>query len=383
MSPRHRNLGFRARPLFFSLALLVLLASVVRAEITIVLQNGFIDHYKRRVTIDTQYTVDKAHKHPNPAKKDGDLHIAGRAEEVKLPIVAEIMNAKDAPEAVKLIHDVEGTGETVPLSGAWRLWCEHGGDSDQIQGDPLDPFTTTNPPHVFEIHPITRLKDFDLLSTLKPIKGFDTKDAHDAFTKYESIRCRIIPGENTTTLVTTMAGYNYVEFIMELNSTPKEVDDGLMVYCKVRDLNDELLVRNRRMVMVKDSAVEKHTRGKLPGTKLHVLGLPRIDLSLVAWRVKTAAEGRTEVLTWGLPYEIIVVGFYEYVADEADAQPAPAKKRAIKSFIPHTLSPEDLKKHKTPRPPDDTRLDCPPLRIPAIRARPALAHECTLTKGEC
>src|SRR5437660_3106497 len=141
------------RPCYAILGVLLLLsASVARADISIVLQNGFIEQYKLRVMIDTAYTVDKAHPRPNPPSKDGDLHVAGRAEEVKLPIVAEIMNAKDDKAAVKIIHDAEGSGQPVALSGAWRLWCEHGGNSEQIQGAPLEPFATTNPDHVFEIH---------------------------------------------------------------------------------------------------------------------------------------------------------------------------------------------------------------------------------------
>jgi hypothetical protein len=107
-----------------------------------------------------------------------------------------------------------------------------------------------------------------------------------------------------------MAGYNYVEFIMEINSKPLEVDDGLMAFCKVRDLEGELLV--------KGSQVETKARNQPVGKKLHVLGLPRIDLSLVSWRVKAASKGHKDVLTWGLPYEIIVVGFYEYVPEEEE-----------------------------------------------------------------
>jgi len=337
------------RRIFVLTTLFLLLACVAaRADITIVLQDGFIQQYQRRVTIDTQYTVDKAHARPNSPSKDGDMHIAGRAEEVKLPIVAEIMNAADDDAAVQTIHQVEGTGNSIGLSGAWRLWCEHGGDSQQIQGAPLNPITTTNPDHVFEIHPITKLQDRPLLSTLKPIEGFQTKDAQEAFTKYEGIRCRIIPGDDTTTLVTTMAGYNYVEFVMELLAAPEPVEDGVLVFCKVLDLQGELLVRKRRMVMVKDSEVEQKTRNKPVGTRLHVLGLPRIDLSLVSWRVQAAAKGNTEPLTWGLPYEIIVVGFYDYAPTDnivAHAIHANGASRPNR-FIPRTLTPKELQKHK-------------------------------------
>jgi hypothetical protein len=335
---------FPCRPLWLAaLAATALWAAPARADIRIVLQNEFIEQYRRRVTIDTTFTVDKAHAEPNKPSKDGDLHVAGRADEVKLPIVAEIMNARDDQAAVDRIHAVEGTGQTIPLAGAWRLWCEHGGTSEQIQGAPLNPFTTTNPDHVFEVHPITALDGRSLLPTLKPIQGFKTKDAEEAFGVYERVRCTIIPGPDTTTLVTTMAGYNYVEFVMELNSEADEVADGVLVMCKVLDLEGELLVRNRRTVLVKDSEAERQIRGKPTGTRVHVLGIPRINLSLVSWRLQAAAGGRTEVLRWGLPYEIIVVGFYGFMENEDHPIPtAFAKAPAPRRFVPRTLTPKEL-----------------------------------------
>jgi len=352
-------------PVRIIVVLLVLLsATSLRADITIVLQNDFIEHYKRRVTIDAEFLVDKAHKRPNPASKDGDLHVAGRAEEIKLPTVAEIMNARDDETAVDDIHAAQGTGIPIKLSGVWRLWCEHAGD-EQIQGKELQPFTTTNPDHVFEVHPVTKLKGRDLLHTLKPIVGFKTKDAHDAFAKYEGLRCKIIPDSDTTTVVTTMAGYNYVEFVMEINSQPQDSEDGgLLAMCKILDLDQELLVRNRRMVMVKGSKVEQMVRGKPVGTRVHVLGLPRINLSLLSWRVKEAAKGREDVLTWGLPYEIIVVGFYEFIKSEEDeddtaiAVTSPPKNGKL---IPKSFTAKDIENRRrvTSSPSSSTELDVP------------------------
>src|SRR2546426_676658 len=126
-----------------------LFASSLLANIEITLNNDFIEKYKDQATISVSFIVDKAHPRPNPAKKDGDLHAAGRAEEIGLPIVAEIMNAASQKSAVNAIHKAEGTGNPIPLTGVWRIWCEHGGDSQQVQGQPLQPFKTTNPPHVF------------------------------------------------------------------------------------------------------------------------------------------------------------------------------------------------------------------------------------------
>lgn len=287
----------------------------------ITLKNDFIKKYKDRATIEARYTVDKAHAHPNPPDKDGDMHVAGRSPDIGLATVAEIMNAALQKAAVDRVHAVEGTDKTLKVVGAWRLWAEHGGTRPQVQGAPLHKFTTTNPDHVFEIHPITSLDGKPLRGSLVPIKGFHTKDAHEAFVTYEGLQSRIMPGKDTTTIVTHMAGYNYVEFVIELSEDPVELSDGRAVICQVRDKEGELLVRNRRMVFIADTEPEKALKEAKKGTRLHVLGIPRIDLALVAWRVAHAKDEKwkdREPLRWNLPYEMIIAAVYpgKVAADE-------------------------------------------------------------------
>src|SRR5947209_2828303 len=195
------------RSLYLALSLL-LLPVLVAAEVEITLKNSFIEQYKDRATINVNYVIDKAHKTPNPPKKDGDMHVAGRADSVGLPIVAEIMNARLHKDAVDLVHQIEGTGQNVQLSGAWRIWTEHAGIAKQVQGQKLDPFDTTNPDHVFEIHPIDRIGDIALFASFIPIDGYKAKDAHDAFRAYESLpsQIRVNSQAKTTTIVTGMGG---------------------------------------------------------------------------------------------------------------------------------------------------------------------------------
>lgn len=297
-----------------ALKTLVLLAvpAALRAQTQITLKNAFIEEYKNRATIDVNYTVDKAHAHPNPASKDGDLHIAGRAKEIGLATVAEIMNAISEDSAVTLVHGAEGTPSPIDILGAWRIWCEHGGQTVHVQGRlPDTAFTTTNPPHVFEIHPILRVGGDSIPESWTPIAGYTTKDANDAFTNYESRSSRISVNAqaNTTTIVTTMAGYNYVEFKIVLNSPQTAVADGRWVMGQVLTLDDELLVHNRRMWFVAGTPPEQRVKTLQAGDTLHVLGVPRIDLSLVSWRVRNR-KTRPAVLTWSLPYEMIIVAVY-------------------------------------------------------------------------
>src|SRR5262245_1945401 len=130
-------------------AVFYLLPAVAQAQIEITLKKSFIEKYKDRVKIDADFVVDKAHKILNPTSKDGDMHLAGRSPgEIRLPIVAEIMNAAGAPSAVKTVQAAEGTGTAIPLFGVWRNWCDHAGGDQQTRGAPLETFDTTNPDHV-------------------------------------------------------------------------------------------------------------------------------------------------------------------------------------------------------------------------------------------
>jgi hypothetical protein len=294
--------------LFFFLGVF---ATSAVANIEITLKNEFIEQYKNTATISVSFVVDKAHIKPNPATKDGDLHVAGRADEVGLAIVAEIMNAASQKPAVDAIHAVEGKGNPLPLTGVWRIWCEHGGDVEQNQGTPLNAFKTTNPPHVFEIHPITRLNSKSIIGSLHPIAGYKPKEAENAFLKYESLKSHIALGGGTTSVTTTMAGFNYVEFMLVPleDESPEELEDGTAIYASARTLEGEVLVHKRRMVFVKDSPEEKALKKLKAGDGMHVLGVPRISLKLLSYRATHHTENE-QMLDWGLPYEIAVVGFY-------------------------------------------------------------------------
>jgi len=251
-------------------ACLLLLPVVSHAQIEITLKNSFIEKYKDLTTIDATFTVDTAHRAPNPPAKDGDMHIAGRAPQIGLATVAEIMNAASESAAVALVHSVEGTGDTIHVTGAWRIWCEHAGIAAQIQGAKLTPFTTTNPPHVFEIHPITQLGPDLVVDSWVPIDGYTPKEAGAAFLNYENRKSQISMSStrNTTTITTTMAGYNYVEFKMVLNGAQQVVADGRFVMAQVLDLQDELLVHGFELVVslllsLKETSVGHGERGCL------------------------------------------------------------------------------------------------------------------------
>jgi len=295
----------------WGLVFLFLTTQASLAEEILEVSRSFIEKYKNKLTIDATYIVDAAHKKPNPPNKDGDMHVAGRAAEIGLATVAEIQNAKDVPDAVASIKNVEGSGQTIGLTGVWRIWPEHGGDNSHVQqtgpGPQYEGPGPTNPPHVFEIHPILKIEQQDLSRTLKPIEGFDAKEAEDAFTRYEHGSFEITPAEDRVRMRMRMIGFNYVKFLMKVRKRFHREQDGEFISAAIYSPEEELLVHDRRVGFVAGTAPDEKQKNVNVGQCILVLGIPRVDLALVSWRIRHGGDA----LRWSLPYEMIVVGVYD------------------------------------------------------------------------
>ena len=89
-----------------------------------------------------------------------------------------------------------------------------------------------------------------------------------------------------------------------------EVPGGRFVIASARDLKGNLLVKRLRMVFAKDTPPERAVRLLKRGGRLHVYGLPRVDFSEVARRMKGSKKDPA-LLVKPLPYEIIIQGIYK------------------------------------------------------------------------
>lgn len=277
------------------------------ASLTIRLSDAFINKYANRATIATRINVDAAAPRPHSGSQDGDIHAAGTSDDIGLATVVEIMNAGDSSE-FDAAQDLErSTGKSIAIEGYWRLWPEHGGqDNDFTQFGSVPPITDTNPPHVFEIHPILSIDDVALGDSQHKIAGYVPKDATTAFTAYEQETCQIADDGTTTTITTNMIGYNYVRFqISPLERTDRhKLDDGAYsFFAKVFDPEtQEMLVSKVRMVYATNTLVSDKISSLAAGDTLTVWGIPRIDLSLVRYRA-----GNASAADRSLPYEMVIV----------------------------------------------------------------------------
>ncbi len=286
----------------------VLLAWVSAHAETLALKKTFVRQIMNRATIGATLEVDVHPNKPHTIGKggdDGDIHMAGRANEIGLPLVAEIVNARMETAATDLLKST-APKKVVAVEGVWRIWFEHLGKEDQIQGKTVPVPGTSNPDHLFEIHPITVFGGVNLLSSFQPIPKYNAYPAKTAFPFYEKVAASL---QSTDTAVMIQSGaskYNYAEFVIELAGNPKPVDDGFLVLANVFDSNAEEPVTTapRRMVFVKGTPPADQVKDLKKGDTLHLLGIPRVNLAEVYAIAEIAGKQAASVT---LPYEMIVV----------------------------------------------------------------------------
>ncbi len=323
LTMRHAALARRA--VFLSIVLLAGCATLFREakqdlilvnaalsadDVEITLQNAFITTYMNRATIALRLKVEKADPEPHAAFLDGDFHLAGQSAAIGLPVVAEMVNAASEQHVIDRIRLAAASGRPIRAAGAWRLWSEHVGKAEETQGAAIAVLQNASPGHVFELHPLTLIEDHDLRRSFHPIAGYRPGRPETVFRSLEKVPCRIVPKGPTTAIVTRTRQFNDVEFILELAAGRQlEVEDGRFVQAAALDLKGNRLVDRLRMVFVRGTPPERIVRRLKAGDRLHVFGLPRIDLAEVERRLQQGVRNPA-ALDQDLPYEVVVIGAY-------------------------------------------------------------------------
>jgi hypothetical protein len=94
---------------------------------------------------------------------------------------------------------------------------------------------------------------------------------------------------------------------MKLRKRFHREEDGEFISAAIYSSEEELLVHDRRVGFVAGTAPDEKQKTVQVGECMLVLGIPRVDLALVSWRIRHGGDA----LRWSLPYEIIVVGVYD------------------------------------------------------------------------
>lgn len=284
----------------------VLVALSAHAATTIRLSWRLLDDLRNRVVIEASFRAEHANN-PHAQADDGDLHIAGRSRQVRLAFVAELMNARQARDTIATFQELARNTATTRVAGVWRIWCEHGG-GDHIEGESIEDYEDTNPPHVFEIHPVTRVGTTSLLHTLATIPGYEPKDPAIALAAIMKRRCHLSVSEDDVTITTTAVAMNYidlrVQFVTPLRTTPTR--DGFYAYADLETIRGRVLDRHRRVLFVAASDAARRARGLRKNGCVRVLGMPRLNLAEIVDRAERADDDPS-LLDGDLPYEIVVL----------------------------------------------------------------------------
>lgn len=87
--------------------------------------------------------------------------------------------------------------------------------------------------------------------------------------------------------------------------------EGRFVFASVfNDKFKKVELAKRRMVFIEGTEAATAVKAMQPGGVITVLGIPRIDLSIVSWRASHPTFKGKNTLKWSLPYEMIIVGLY-------------------------------------------------------------------------
>ncbi len=77
-------------------------------------------------------------------------------------------------------------------------------------------------------------------------------------------------------------------------------------------------MRNRRMIFAEGTEPFERVKALHKGDTLHVVGVPRIDLSLVSFRASHPTS-KPGILDWSLPYEMVIVADFDDTPVPEDA----------------------------------------------------------------
>lgn len=290
------------------LLMLLVLAFSAAAQTQLVLNKGWAAKMQNLVSIDLNMEVDHSLAQPHPAGKccseDGDIHFSGRSTDIALPMVAEIMNAATEPQALQDLK-AAANGSTVAVSGVWRLWFEHAGPNE-VQGQNVPVPASTNPAHVFEVHPVSQFGGDSVASSFSPVAHLLPYAGSEAFPKYQAQAAVLQSSSSSITISSKELGYNYTHFVIELAGTPvKSADGGILAMAKIMENDEDSIVDTPvRIVIAAGTPPAGPIASAQPGAQFHVMGIPRINLNQTLQILAVKGPGPISV---NLPYEMIIV----------------------------------------------------------------------------
>lgn len=241
-----------------------------------------------------------------------DVHVPLRTTALFLPILGEIKNACSmGPTRADLVTLSVGP---MQVEGAFRIWLE--GHDEGIpfrEEDREEPerYENSGPPHLVEVHPITRLGPLELLDRVRFIEkngrtlGWKTGESFERAVRARlTIRRRTIGGRRYVVLRCTCPRLaNHYELDVEVTHSPHPTDngDGIVASGRIFGENGEILLPLARFFAIQGTPAAEVLQDAARGERLTLYALARVSLRPLLSRVRSSDR------IINMPIELVVL----------------------------------------------------------------------------
>jgi hypothetical protein len=247
-------------------------------------------------------------------QKGCNLNVPLLSEDIKVAILGKIKNACSYPEGVPATH---WSRKLKPLEGKWlevkgvlRVWLENPpkGGKKQCECDAPPRYTSSNPNHMVELHPLTAIGNISFLNM--------TRDVQKGDTSYLGYRGGKLPTTLNKMKISVRRVKKADEVYISIKGTKSRYSDWtiLVVVMGIAEQRngghafevavvhrDGFMERDLRALTIEGTAADREVERLEVNDEVVLSGLMRLDLASIdkeaGWAWKTIP----------MPYEMIVL----------------------------------------------------------------------------
>ena len=278
------------------------------------LRETLVKKHAKDILVTIQAIPGHIGKRAHSIKRDCNLHVPLRSEDIKVAILGKIKNACSHPEGITATHWSNKLkpleGQSVKVKGVLRVWLEHPpkGGKRQCECDTLPRYTNSNPNHMVELHPLTRLGSISFLKMTRSIQKGDTpyvgyRGGRLALTLNKmKIAIRRIEKANKAFIAIKgpKSSYNHWTVLAVVTGIAERRRDGHAFDVAVVH-RDGLIERQLRALTIKGTPADEGVETLEVNDEVVLFGIVRLDLAEIEREAGAAWK------TIPMPYELIVL----------------------------------------------------------------------------
>ncbi len=278
------------------------------------LRESLVKKHAKDILVTIRAIPDHIGKRARPIKTGCDLDVPLRSEDITVPTIGRIQNACSYPGGVtpdywsKKLMTLEG--QSMEVEGVLRIWLEHTpkGGKKQCECDELPRYANSNPDHMVELHPLTRLGSASFLPMTREIRKDGTPYVSNLGGKLPStlgrkkIAVRRVnrEGEAYIAIKGPRTGYSHWTILAVVMSIAEKRRGGHAFDVAVIH-RDGFMKRNLSALTIEGTPADDGVETLQVNDEVVLFGIVRLDLALIERKAGQAWR------TIPMPYELIVL----------------------------------------------------------------------------